>query len=392
MSDDFISATPKVDIASIEAKEQKQNALQAEAAQITSDDSFTESCESAFNPWAADKDKSEKFKSLNDRKKDVKEVLKESEQRITSSKLETAAEKYQQKNPELNARSLIRLLQSFKKSDSLEEMLKKVQDFFPDQTIADEAFEFLIENADEEIATTLTQAKDELNKRFGRQIVAGKNIAAQAREFSEKGIGKPTALRDLYRDITGNPREPTTLFGELSKAYSFNQLKTVVQFLLHSMGSDLKCKGCSIPRGELARLFTETRSLQAILGVYRFFQSRMRLIRQSFHLQGLPEPKTLSFEDVAKLFMKLLEDRYPAPAKIIKTAEQLGYERDLLALMIIISQWRDGIRNVSPRLFKILKQKEDLLEAILKALEELEDEQEKQQEDKEDEPAKKQEK
>lgn len=393
MSNDFISATPKINIAGIEAKEQQQNELLAEASQIASDDSFTESCEAAFNPWAADKDKAEKFKSLESRKADVKGLAKEAEKLLTSSKLENSADKYQQRNPELNSRSLIRLLQSFKKNDTLEEVLKKVQEFFPDQTIADEAFEFLIENSEGELANTIKSAKDELNKRFGRQIVAGKNIASQAREFGEKGIGKPSALRDLYRDITGNPREPTALFGELSKAYSFEQLKTVIQFLLHSMGSDLKCKGPSIPKGELARLFSETRSLQAILGVYRFFKSRMRLINQSFRLAGLAEPKTLNFEAIAKYFMTLLDDRYPAPAKIIKTAEQLGYERDLLALMIIISQWRDGVRNVSPRLYKIAKQKEDLLEALIKALEELEEEEEeKNQEEEEDEDDKKKDK
>lgn len=373
MSEDSISATPRVDPSKIAAKELKDREDRLEARQISSDESFVESCEEAFNPYAADKDKAEKFKSLNDRRKDIMAMAKQAALDVSSSKLDDSAQSYQQRNPELTAKSLIRLLQSLKKDDSLEEILKKVQDFFPDQSLSDEALQFLIENAPEGLEQMLQDAKAELNKRFGRQIVAGKNIAMQARDFSSQGIGTPTALRDLYRDITGNPREPSLLFDQLSKAYSYEQLKTVVSFLLHSMGSDLKNKGPSIPRGELARLFSETRSLQAILGVYRFFQSRMRLINQSFSSIGSSVPQNLTFESMAKLFMKVLDDRYPASAKIIKLAQQLGIESDLLALIIVISQWRDAVRNVSPRLFKLQQQKEELIAALLRSLEELED-------------------
>lgn len=383
MGHDPISHTPNINVSRVEADEAQDKEVRSEARQVASEESFESACEQLFNPWAADKDKGEKFRTLNDRKADIKELAKEAQKTAASAKLNDSSLKYQQKNPELSAKSLIRLLQSLKHNDTLDEVLKKVQDFFPDPSLADDALDFLIENSEGDLSKTLSDAKLEHGKRFGRQIVAGKNIAEQARTFSTQGLGSPTALRDLYRDVTGNPREPVQLFDQLSKAYTFEQLKTVIQFLLHALGSDLKNKGPSIPRGELARLFTETRSLQAILGVYRFFQTRMRLINQGYKQAGISVPQGLNFEVLSKAFMKLVDDRYPASPKIIKSAEQLALERDLLALIIIISQWRDATRNVSPRLFKLLKQRDDLLEAILKSLEELEDELEKDSEDEE---------
>lgn len=373
MSEDSIHATPHIDPTKIARKEMFEKEQVYEAVQVASEETFEAVCEEAFNPFAADKEK-ERFKPLEKRKEDVKQVAKDATKIIVSSKLEDSARQYQQRNPELLARSLIRLLQNLKREDSRETLLKKVQEFFTDPSLIDEAFDFLIENAEPELVAKLQAAKDDFTNTFGRQIVAGKNIALQARDFSAQGLGTPTVLRDLYRDITGNPREPPVLFDQLSKQYTFDQLKTVIAFLLHAMGSDLKSKGPSINRGELARLFTETRSLQAILGVYRFFQMRMRLITQMFKGIGEEVPKMLNFEGMAKLFIRLLEDRYPAALKIIKLAEQMGVSQNLLGQIIVISQWRDAVRNVSPRLFKMQQQKDELLNALLKTLEELEDE------------------
>ena len=82
----------------------------------------------------------------------------------------------------------------------------------------------------------------------------------------------------FYRNITGNVREPTVLFNELSEAFSFNKLKSVLKFLFHSLGADLNSKGPSIERAELLKLVDDTKTLQAILGVFRFFRERTPLI------------------------------------------------------------------------------------------------------------------
>jgi type III secretion protein W len=376
MGDDSIQRSPSLNVSKLEASEQQEKAMYAEASQIASEESFQDACSQSFNPFAADKDKQEKFKALNARKNDAKELSKALKESQASAKLEDAANKFEQRNPELQAKTLAKLFQYLNKNDSQQEVLKKIQEFYPDPSLADEAIEYLIENTEFELNETLKGAKEELEKKFGRQIVAGKNIAEQARAFSSQGLGSPTALRDLYRDITGDHREPKELFEQLFKSYPFDKLKTAIQFLLHSLGTDLKSKGPSIPTGELAMLFTETRTLQSILGVYRFFQSRMRLVNQNFGQAGKNVPSSLNFESLAQAFMKLISDRYPSSPKLVATAEELIKQRDLLAAIIIISQFRDAIRGVSPRIFKALKERDDLLEVILKCLEELEDERE----------------
>lgn len=368
----------RVDTSAIQAKAQQEKNIRAEARQITSNESFEEFCEEiAYNPFAGDKDKKDKFKTLEERRTArTKETQKEDELIKRSAQIDDSTKRHHEKNDELDREKLKRLLRFVKKNDTIDDILKKVEDAFIDVSNQDDALDFLTENTEGELQATILKAKEELNKRAGTQIVAGRNIAKQAREFSEKGLGSRTALRDLYRDITGNPRETTALFDELSKGYSFDKLKTVIQFLLHSLGSDLRSKGPSIPRGELARLFTETRSLQSILGIYRFFQSRMKLMQQLFANAQMEFPRILTFEALAKLFMKLLEERYPTGIKILRAAGQLSSEEEIATLLIIITQWRDAVRNVSPRLYKSGKHRDDLLNAIIEALDELEDQEE----------------
>jgi type III secretion protein W len=374
MGHDSVKRISNMNMDDIIAREEQESQDLALAMQEASEDCFQESCSEAFNPWAADEETQEKFKSLSDRKNDAKEIAKQAKKTAKSVNQQSSANQYQKNNPELNSKSLFNLLRSLNKKDDQEEILKKLQGFFPDPTLADEALDYLIENTEEELNQTLKDTKENFTKQFGRQIIAGKNIREQVMAFSGQGIGTTSSLRDLYREITGNHKEPNELFNNLSTTYSFEKLKTVIQFLLHSLGSDLKNKGPSIPRGELAMLFTETRSLQSILGVYRFFQSRMRLLNQSYGQAGKSVPDSLNFEALAQAFMSLVNDRYPSSPKIIKTAQDLALERDLLAAIIIISQFRDAMRGVSPRLFKSLKDKEGLLEVIIKCLETLEDE------------------
>src|SRR5262249_53146174 len=150
--------------------------------------------------------------------------------------------------------------------------------------------------------------------------------------------GTPTTLRDLYRDITATPRDSSTLFEELANRYAFKELKKVIDYLLHSLGADMKSKGPSIPRAFLQRLLTETRSLQAILGVYRFFKGRMNLMENLFDKEGLDWPSQLTFESIARQFMALTAERYPNAAKVLQMAVKLGIEKWLIAKIIVFSQ------------------------------------------------------
>ena len=251
--------------------------------------------------------------------------------------------------------------------------------------MADEALDFLIATADPELAKNLRRVKEHIHEEHGREIRAGKNIMTDAQTFAKQNLGSPTSLRELYRDLTGNPREPSVLFAELATQYTFEKMKTVIAFVLHSLGSDLRSKGPSIEKGELSRLLTEARSMQSILGVYRFFQSRMGLIYSSFDRYELMLSSRLSFESLAKAFMKLILERYPSSDRVLQIGTALGLETEILAEIIIFTQMKEAVRQISPRLYRSEQHKQDILASFLETLEDLEEQIEEEEENDEEE-------
>ncbi|MGA8163485.1 MAG: type III secretion system gatekeeper subunit SctW [Waddliaceae bacterium] len=326
-------------------------------------------------------------KPLKSRSKTVTQLMKMKGEKmlLPVQRIKDSAKEHSQKNSELKARILQLLRERIKPDDTREEIQKTLDEFYPDPTLADDALDFLLDTTDGKLHKEVKEAKDRLSEEKGREIQAGRNISTQAREAADKGLGTPTSLRDMYRDITGNPRTANTLFDELAQKYAFKELKKVIGFLLHSLGSDMKSKGPSISRGELHRLLTETRSLQAILGVYRFFQKRMGLMQKLFKQSGLNFPKQLTFETMAKGFMNLAGERYPSPDKVLSQAKRLGIEDWVLAKIIAFSQFRDSIRELAmSQIYRSLQHRDDLFMAIIEALEDLEDELEEEEEQEEE--------
>lgn len=347
--------------------------------------------EGAFNPLMI----ARRFEQLETktrrqaRKEEADKAEKKEEgENLQVQEIQAVSEQFQRKNPELHVRSLLLLRSRISQQDTQEEILRKVLEMYPDYSLADEALDYLLETTKGELANRVRLAKETLNETYGREVRAGRNIAEQARSFSSQGLGTPTGLRDLYRDVTGNPRDSNTLFNELTTKFEYEQMKTLIDFLLHSLGSDLKSKGSSIDHAELHRLLTETRKLQSILGIFRFFKSRMALIMSAFLRQNVPLSGKISFELLSKLFMKFIQERYPAPEKVLQMALQLGLNEDLLAQIIIFTQMRDGVRGVAPKLFKSEQHRQDVLKSFIDAIEDL-DEQMEEDEEEEDEKNKK---
>lgn len=381
MSDDLSTSrvSPFLSQQSIQAQSMTNYVL----AQEESDIDFIEWAETAaFNPLAM----ARRFETLEVKvkKKGKDEEAEKAEKKdrkiLEVKKLEEVAEQFQKKNPETLSRTLLLLRARITNSDTKEDILRKVLEVYPDFSLADEALDYLLETTGGDLARLVAEAKEELNARYGREIRAGKNIALQAREFSSQGLGSPTGLRNMYRDITGNPRDATTLFDELSSKFPFDKMKSVIDFLLHSLGNDLKSRGPSISRAELHRLMTETRSLQAIIGIYRFFKSRMKLIQSAFKKGGLFLPPRLTFEQIAKQFIKFIQERYPSSDKAMKLAALLGISEELAAQIIIYTQMRDAVRGVAPKLFKSDQHRQDVLTTLIEVLEELEEEMEEEEE------------
>jgi type III secretion protein W len=295
------------------------------------------------------------------------------------------AKAFEKKNPEMNHKAMLGMKADIKEDDDAETIYEKVRKYYKDEYLADEAFKFLeeITNPNMNLGKNIRLARMLLNQRHQREVRAGRNINETAQEFAKTGIGTASSLRELYKDVTGNPKEPTSLFDELSELYDFNKIKDILAFLLRSLGSDMKSKGPSISKQELSRLFSETRTMQAILGIYNFFYARMNLIKSSLERENLQLPKNMTFELLSKIFTKYIQEKYPSPDKVLRLPADLGIEDELIAQIIILTQYKDAIRGVAPKLFRSTKHRQDLLMALIETLSELDDMLEEEEEEEE---------
>lgn len=345
---------------------------------------FQHWCESGFNPVTIRRE----FKSLEEikSKKGQKEVVKEEEQEASKiqeiKKVDETATRYHKENSDLSKKLLLVLRNLLKESDTSEDILKKVLQFYSDPTLADEALDFLIETTAGKLCQECIKAKNELNKLFEREIKAGKNIKAETQDFSKKGFGTQSDLRFLYRDITGTVRTTQTLFEELAQKYNFDQLKTVLKFLFNALGADFRSKGPSISSAELQKLIDDTKSLQAIYQLYKFFLDKMGTIHRQFINNNLPINPNINFELLAKQFMELLNARYVSSEKILQMAKVLGISEELLAEIIIFTTMRDAIRKTSLKLYRSNKHRQEILDAFIETLEDLEEKLDEEEEEK----------
>jgi len=376
-----MSKIPKVQqkaLLQIQAQRQKQRI----ARQVAISRDIREMEESGFNIVLMRRN----FKKLEEQKS-IRRLSKsrhaedEVEKIEETTNIEDSAARFNKNNFELDSKKLIDLRNSISDADTVEDILRKVLETYPDYTLADEALDFLLQTTKGNLAIKVQKAKDFLNTNFKREIVAGKNINLQALTFSKEGLGSPTNLRDMYRDITGNPRTPHTLFDELSEKYPFEKIKAVIRFLLHSLGMDMKSKGPSITRPELIRLMEDTQMLQAILSVYKFFQLREKLIGSQFDHFGLFLPESLNFELLSKIFINLLKERYVTLEKILMHGKLLRITEEIIAQIIIYTQMKDALRNTSLKLYKSEKHRQETLDAFMELLEELEEKLEEEEEE-----------
>ena len=99
----------------------------------------------------------------------------------------------------------------------------------------------------------------------------------------------------------------------------------------------------------------------------------MKMIKKLFDQKDLTLPSRINFESLARLLMKLLEERYPSPDKVLKFSFSLGIAEEFAAQVIIYTQYRDAMRNISPKLFKSERHRQEVLMALIETLSDLED-------------------
>jgi type III secretion protein W len=360
----------------------QQSVVEEDAMRIETDENLTQYANAA--PYRLiGRDHKELYELAKKKEKTLE--AKEELRILAPEEISEAAGRFEERNDELKSKTLLILRGQLKSSDSSDELLRKIKAIYPDASLADEAMDFLLETSpNQTIYGNLKNAKEAFSKEFATEIKAGKNIAEEAKSFSKQGLGSPTSLRDLYRELILVTKDPLERFAQLTGQFSYDKLNPVLQFLLHSLGSDLKAKGSSIAKGELKTLIDETKSLQGILGVFRFFQSRMSLIQQQFAMQGLELSPKVTFEVLSRLFIQLLAEKYITPDKILKIAQLLNIDRQIAAQIIIYNQMRDGTRQISPRYYRSQKHKEDFLQSFLDVLDTLEDEEDEEEENKDE--------
>ncbi len=278
-----------INLAAIEARATQAEMKQIVVSQEESQARFVEDVEMwGANPAFMERTQARfnRFRNLGTRRRDPEKTEKRVEG-VAKKTEEDLANSYNRRNPELPPDRLRELRDGLRQSGTAEEVLKDVNDLFSDPTLADEALEYLEKETHGELQNSVRKAREILNEQKGREIIAGRNIDQAAKSYQKQGVGTSSELRNLYRDITGNPRDHNTLFTELSNKYPFEKLKAIVAFLLKGMAYDLKSKGPSIQQAELMLLMTEVRNLQSILWIYLFFKSRMRMIRSLYAQFGL---------------------------------------------------------------------------------------------------------
>jgi len=81
-------------------------------------------------------------------------------------------------------------------------------------------------------------------------------------------------------------------------------------------------------------------------------------------------PKELNFESMAQAFMNLVGERYPTSEKVLSLAKNLGVENNIRGQIIVFSQFRDAVREVSrDQIYRSVQHRDEVLAAIIEALE-----------------------
>lgn len=301
----------------------QEAAKETEARQATTSETLKETEESASPIFRKVEKQRKTEKPVKGRVNKASASAEKAKALLPLKRIKDSASEFESRNPELKAPVLVALRERITPQDTVDTILEKVLSFYPDGFLANEGLDFLLETTEGLLQERVQIAKEILqsdpnniadtvngiNRRLethlnaeefaffklgnpeeyrkyarNKDLAIGANITEFAREAAGKGIGDASSLRGLYKDITGAPRQDSAaLFQELSQRYQFRDLKKVIAFLLHSLGADMKAPGPSIEGPKLQVLFQETRSLQAVMGVYRYFQSRIPLIEKLFH-------------------------------------------------------------------------------------------------------------
>lgn len=91
----------------------------------------------------------------------------------------------------------------------------------------------------------------------------------------------------------------------------------------------------------------------------------------------MKRPPNLNYETLTTAFMSIVAERYPSSDKVLQHMHSLGCDT-VETKIIAITQLRDAVREVSPRIYRSTAHRDEVYMAIIEAAEELEDQLEEQ--------------
>jgi len=89
-------------------------------------------------------------------------------------------------------------------------------------------------------------------------------------------------------------------------------------------------------------------------------------------IDSIQLPFNLTAEKITHQFLLFISQRYPSSDRLQRIAEDLGIKESIEAQIIVFSQFRDAIRQTSPRLYQSIEHRNEVLMGILDMLEQLE--------------------
>jgi type III secretion protein W len=197
---------------------------QGELNQVESDAAFEQQvADVGISPYARAK---EAFKTLGELSaKEAKRAGGSATGRIKPvEEARQAAQDFHGRNPELDPDELIDCLLEVGRAETEKEVSETVERFFKDPTLRDDAYDFVIDMCTEDSLREKAQKAAKAfreNDRNAIDIQAGRNMTQQAREWAEQGLGSPTELRDLYREIIHSQPSVMELFKLLISRYPY---------------------------------------------------------------------------------------------------------------------------------------------------------------------------
>lgn len=208
----------------------------------------------------------------------------------------------------------------------------------PDVAQIDKTFDFLVEVAKQKANRATGDTKDHLQKLFTHLLQAkSKHYEDNQKDIEtalkiidvvdlmvEKGSrDTPETLAHLRDIIHNKPQELMVKFAYYkSRGYTYNEIKGEVDAILSYIGT--RFHNNRIPKGELSRLWDETRTLQAMLNIFRLEKAKAKLARNLFEMQQIPFPQQVNFETLSNNFIEMVSDPYPSSKKVAEIISHLG--------------------------------------------------------------------